>query len=302
MLDERLRDYLSEAGLIPEQAFSAHAVLAGLLLASILLAGVAADYALLKRRKALGAAWPQALRRLREQPWSMLDLAFATMGLTSVYLFAIGAAQWSMRESGSVWFLFALRAAASAGFLCATLLLARERLRTKGASWKQGFSTETQSLGRSIGAGLFAYAAFMPAFALIGMLHAALLQGIGLQVERQEILRVFMDPSLPVWVRPTIAFLALAIAPLWEELFFRGIATAALVKQSRFWLATAGVSLLFAAIHGNPTAVVPLFVLGIGLTLAYVLGGNIVVPIVMHAAFNSVTLALSLLLRDTMQG
>ena len=90
--------------------------------------------------------------------------------------------------------------------------------------------------------------------------------------------------------RILIIFLAVSVAPLAEEFIFRfflyGVA-------KRYFGKTAALivsALLFAAVHGHLPSFAPLFVLGSCLAIAYEWSGSILVPMMMHALFNSVTL------------
>jgi len=85
---------------------------------------------------------------------------------------------------------------------------------------------------------------------------------------------------------------AAVIAPVAEEMFFRGIlqnfVSRATKKTS---LAIAFAAAAFATIHfSQPYAVPALFFLGVLLGAAYFRSGKLVVPIVIHAAFNFKTL------------
>jgi hypothetical protein len=57
-----------------------------------------------------------------------------------------------------------------------------------------------------------------------------------------------------------VAFLL--VAPVAEEIFFRGVAYNAWERERGPWVAVIGSALLFAAIHGSLFAVVPIFALG----------------------------------------
>lgn len=118
--------------------------------------------------------------------------------------------------------------------------------------------------------------------------------------------RVIPDFELPV--HPTITALhggastfvsrlvlwtgAVAIAPLAEEVFFRGLLQTVVLNTARSrWKAITLVSVIFAAIHfSQPHAIPALFVLGVILGYAYERSGSLIPPIVIHALFNLKTL------------
>ena len=85
-----------------------------------------------------------------------------------------------------------------------------------------------------------------------------------------------------------LQLLALAIVPaVMEEALFRGVVLQTLLDSgSRFgaWLLT---TLLFALLHGNLAALPAHLLFGGALTLAAMRTGNLLVPMVMHAAYNA---------------
>jgi membrane protease YdiL (CAAX protease family) len=106
-----------------------------------------------------------------------------------------------------------------------------------------------------------------------------------------------MRDSKDVWSVGLMAFSAAIVAPLAEEVIFRGYLYP--VAKS-FGGITAGVlfsALLFAACHGNVPLMLPLFMLGILLALVYEWTGSIWASISIHFFFNSATVAMQLALR-----
>lgn len=89
-----------------------------------------------------------------------------------------------------------------------------------------------------------------------------------------------------------LAVVAVILAPLAEELLFRGILYPA-IKQFGFpRLALWGTSLLFAAIHWNLPTFLPLLLLAIALTLLYEKTDNLLAPIAAHTLFNAINFAM----------
>jgi len=82
------------------------------------------------------------------------------------------------------------------------------------------------------------------------------------------------------------------LAPVVEEILFRGILYP-LIKQAGFpKIAVFGVSLLFAAVHFTPAIFLPLFVLAMLLTWLYEFTDNLLAPITAHSLFNAMGFAL----------
>ena len=91
------------------------------------------------------------------------------------------------------------------------------------------------------------------------------------------------------------------MAPICEELLFRGVIYPSLRDLGHPRLAIAASSHLFAAIHGSLALMLPLTVLAVILVWLYEKTGSIVTPILMHAAFNAVNFAMIKLLPQITQ-
>ena len=88
---------------------------------------------------------------------------------------------------------------------------------------------------------------------------------------------------------------AVIIAPIIEELFFRGFLLTFLKNYTSTWLALVLSAGVFAFAHANLGSAIQLWFLGIALGLAYEHTGSLLLPIGVHACFNFTT-ALSILL------
>lgn len=100
------------------------------------------------------------------------------------------------------------------------------------------------------------------------------------------------DPTHSNAIRAAFWFSAVVMAPLAEELFFRGLLQTYLgtVLRSRF-LAIGVASIAFGAVHAaQPHAVAALALLGAFLGYAYERTGSLAPAVVIHAGFNLKTL------------
>jgi membrane protease YdiL (CAAX protease family) len=96
---------------------------------------------------------------------------------------------------------------------------------------------------------------------------------------------------------PWLVVLAIVVlAPIAEEVFFRGVVFNALLREGggRRW-AYLGSSALFAVIHLELIAILPLFLLGLALSWVYQRTRNLLAPIAMHATLNGIAVAVVLL-------
>ena len=100
--------------------------------------------------------------------------------------------------------------------------------------------------------------------------------------------------------RLLLAFTAIVVAPISEEVIFRGYLYGTFRRYAgRGW--ALGVSaVIFAAIHAHLPALGGLLVLAVVLTLLYEYTSSLWGPIVLHALFNGLTVAATLLWPDTL--
>lgn len=155
--------------------------------------------------------------------------------------------------------------------------------------WVPGFLHRGWRWHRDIGSGVIAYVAAMPYILLYAALYQIWLQSRGYEPELQDAMRIYAE--LPAGgVRIYFIFLALVLAPVAEELLFRGVLLPALSRRFGVGAAIVVSSALFALMHMHVPGLVPLFLLSIALSVAYIYTRSVIVPIVMHMVFNSVSL------------
>ncbi len=147
-------------------------------------------------------------------------------------------------------------------------------------------------LGRSILIGLgMAIPAWIGANVL-AYLASILLQAIGVKPDNL-ILDTFLNRA-----DPTVILLAfVVVAPVAEELFFRGVVYNAWLRERGPQVAIVGSAALFAAIHASLYSLVPIFVLGLALALLYRSTRSLPASMAMHAGFNAISVGIALLAR-----
>ena len=87
------------------------------------------------------------------------------------------------------------------------------------------------------------------------------------------------------------------VAPIAEELFFRGVAFNAWLRERGRRFAYIGSAALFATIHVSLVSLLPIFLLGLALAWVYRRTGSLLAPIAMHATVNGISVAFALLIR-----
>ncbi|MFK7849967.1 MAG: lysostaphin resistance A-like protein [Akkermansiaceae bacterium] len=146
---------------------------------------------------------------------------------------------------------------------------------------------------------LLAPAAVVSMWAVFAGLYAVgymeLLENVGLQ-KVQDTVKILQEEQDMV-ILVLMAFTAAIVAPVCEEIVFRGYLYPAAKKFAGPWVAAICTALVFSAAHGNFAALVPLFIFGLLLVALYEATGSIWAPIATHFCFNSATLIVQMLVR-----
>jgi membrane protease YdiL (CAAX protease family) len=116
-----------------------------------------------------------------------------------------------------------------------------------------------------------------------------LLSGGNDDASAQEIVR-FLAHSRSGVAKGVVAVSAILLAPLQEEFIFRGYLYGVLRRYAGVPVGIVVNAALFAGIHLHAPSFAGLFVLAVCLTLAYEWTGSLLVPITMHALFNSLSI------------
>lgn len=94
----------------------------------------------------------------------------------------------------------------------------------------------------------------------------------------------------PMWVQ---LLYAVVLAPLIEEIFFRGIVHDRAARAMPLPIACVVSSLGFALIHAEPIAVLVAFACGCLLALLYSRFGTVLIPLAFHSGFNLLSFAVA---------
>lgn len=268
----------------------AQAALAGLLILGVAaaVAAVAAMFVVRPNTTALGA-----------RPWTPDDVRYLMVGvmaiLGAVWLAAAGVQAWRPADPDSSRWKAALMAAQSFAVHWAALAIVARRLRHHGASLSEAFSVPRRSALTQWLLGMGLYLAAVPFVGLASWASHSMLRRWGIELRPQDVLLVLGDTDIGT-LRAYLLFVIVGLAPIAEEVAFRGVLFPALARTVGAGAALGVTALLFAAVHMHTASAAPLFVLGLAFGLAYLYTGSLLVPIAMHASFNTVSLALASLL------
>jgi membrane protease YdiL (CAAX protease family) len=158
----------------------------------------------------------------------------------------------------------------------------------------QLFGVRRLSVWQTLGAGVLGLLLLLPVVLVVSAGYTGWLQARWPDLEPQETVKLFLesDGLATKWI---MAGAAVIVAPLVEETVFRGFVYGVLKRYSDTWFAALMSSAMFALAHFHLGSALPLFVLAMGFTLAYERTGSLLVPMVMHALFNGVTLLVLLI-------
>ena len=152
---------------------------------------------------------------------------------------------------------------------------------------------------KAVGMGVVALLLFWPmvnGVSVLASIVSELLTNEAPKAIAHNILAQLVDSPVDGWFVLMVA-LVLVVAPVFEEVLYRGILQQALVSAGvTRWPAILTISALFAVVHLGAVpfyALPPLFVLSIGFGWVYEKTGRLSASIIMHAAFNLVNLLLA---------
>lgn len=174
------------------------------------------------------------------------------------------------------------------------LLLITVLVRQHHVTWMEAFGFNTPELGRSLALATLAGLAVLPvALGLAagsGQLMtwlAELTRSDALAPVTQQAVQTIRESSTPEH-QLFFGLFAIVLAPVVEELLFRGVLYPA-IKQNGYpraaWL---GTSFIFALTHANTMTFLSLFVLSLLLIWLYERTANLLAPILTHSLFNAV--------------
>ncbi len=224
---------------------------------------------------------------LSEKPWkpeavlrfltglfaSILLGALLAQGLTSAWSPLAGDSKYTMMIIGTL------------SFHGMALVLTSGFLREHGLGWADGFGFRSPKLGRAFLFSLMVGAAVLPIVWSLGLISEKLMRLVQVEPVPQETVQA-IHLADSVALKFTIGVLAIVVAPVAEEIIFRGILYPAIKRWGFPRLAFWGTSLLFGVIHFNAVIFLPLTFLAVILILLYETTNNLLAPIVTHGLFN----------------
>lgn len=141
--------------------------------------------------------------------------------------------------------------------------------------------------------------ALVATYPLILLTQVVVQRVMGTKATPQDILQFLADGAS--WTdRSLVMVTAIVCAPVAEEVIFRGYIYGVMRRYLGRWAAVVLASAVFAVIHMHLPAIAGLFIFAILLALIYEKTGSLWAPMVVHAAFNTVTVVCTLIFGPTL--
>lgn len=236
---------------------------------------------------------------LSVKPWKAE--AIIRLLLSLLLCFCAGSVAIAMMHRGTASRTLSLgqMVVAAVSFQGASLILVTHFVREQGTTWRDGFGFRRQWV-RAILFGFIGASLFLPVGWALQWLSAEAMVHIPklhLKPEEQQAVQT-LQMAVKWEHRLVLGLITILLAPVAEEVLFRGILYP-WIKQAGFpRLALWGTAFLFAAIHWNLATFVPLAALALMLALLYERTDNLLASITAHALFNAANFAMLYSLQD----
>ena len=172
-------------------------------------------------------------------------------------------------------------------------------LREQNIRWSEGFGLR-RDVVNALGLGALVIGVFLPIAALLQGAAISVMKHFNIETPMQLALQAMMNSSSASEIA-VLGVITVIVAPIAEETLFRGILYPT-IKQLGFPRAALwGTSVLFALIHFNLAAFVPLLLMALVLVWLYEKSDNLLAPIAAHVIFNAVNFgrAIYMILHDS---
>lgn len=173
------------------------------------------------------------------------------------------------------------------------LILVGVFLKQHHLTWAEAFGFKAPRRKRAVLLAILTAIVVLPIAWSLGQLSQIVLLKLGLNAEAQQAVQALQTADS--WGQHIYFFVvAVLIAPVVEEIIFRGILYTAIKDFGFPTFALWGASIAFAFMHNNLMTFVPLMFLAVILTFLYETTDNLLAPIIAHSLFNATNFLLLL--------
>ncbi len=221
---------------------------------------------------------------------AVLLIAFLTANLFSSALAGSADESLASATASNTEKLVGLVTNMSFSLLFALLLLVYLRL-IRDLDPIELFGLRLHSISKTIMFAVIGLAVAYASVLLVNVVATLLLDGVWPDVGAQDPVQAFQQAG-SLSFKILLGIYAVIIAPLVEEIMFRGFLYGVIKRFTDSYFAALVTALLFGVVHLHVASFAPLCALGIVLAVAYEVTGSLLVPMGIHALFNTVNLVL----------
>lgn len=269
------------------------------LYSALLVGGVAANVWIWRASRRGVISWPRGARALAERPFVWVDLLWIVAVIftcSGVVGYGFSIVSGDGPPSGIEAIVLTSLAVHWPALIGIGLLVV-----LRGASWHHAFGVARGRLAPDLRCGLVAFLAMTPIVFVHLLANWTALRAFGVEPALQQVASHLLEEAPPLAACYKV-FTAVVLAPVAEELLFRGLVFPLAARKIQPARATVAVSLVFAAIHGDLSVMLPLFAVSLTLCAAYQASRSIAVPVLMHMLFNGVNLVMMSILLPAAAG
>jgi len=227
---------------------------------------------------------------LSVKPWRAEAVARLFLGLFTSICFGALLVTWlspKEAESKSGGITFLALAVSTLTFHGVGLVLIRQLLWEHDIGWRSAFGLKREHLARALWWSALVGLAAPPLASLLGGAWGHVLTWLHWKPVAQSAVQLLQQhQNAPNYQTLVIGMLAIFIAPVIEEMLFRGVLYPCIKQAGYPGVALWGTSLFFAATHANMATLVPLMVFAMVLTWLYEKFDNLAAPMIAHSLFN----------------
>jgi membrane protease YdiL (CAAX protease family) len=227
---------------------------------------------------------------LVDRPWKVEPIARLILGIVASLALGMLAASLASRwipETFPIDKSLVLMAVHTLALHGAILFWVHLFVQEHQISWNEAFGFSEGSKGRVMLLGVAAAVATLPIILALQLGSAFVMKAFSWEPVAQNVVQQIQEGG--TLDRQIFFFIvAVILAPVAEEILFRGVLYPSLRRMGYPRVALLGTSFLFAAIHYNAATFIPLMVLALVLTFLYERTNNLLASIACHSCFNCI--------------
>lgn len=136
------------------------------------------------------------------------------------------------------------------------------------------------------------YISMLPFIFVAGIISAKIGSIANFPITPMPLVEIMMSRDIPLFALIILSLEAVILAPISEELIFRGVLFSTLRNNFSFAFSSIVSALIFSVLHEHYLSFLPIVVLAIIFSKVYEKTGNLIYPIFLHALYNGISLTM----------